>query len=99
MRKLAGLQFRFAYKKGSENIVADAISRVGAHLEFQAIFDVIPVWVQQVINSYHSDATTTALLQEMALNSPNAQGYTLTDGLIRFKNKIWWDKIQHYISS
>jgi hypothetical protein len=38
MRKLAGLQFRFAYKKWSENIVVDALSRVGAHLELQAIF-------------------------------------------------------------
>jgi hypothetical protein len=33
---------------------------------------VIPVWVQEVINSYHSDATATALLQELALDSPNA---------------------------
>jgi hypothetical protein len=72
MRKLAGLQFRFAYEKWSENIVADALSRVGAHLELQAISAVIPVWVQEVINSYHSDATATALLQELALDSPNA---------------------------
>jgi hypothetical protein len=26
MRKLAGLQFRFPYKKGSKNIVVDALS-------------------------------------------------------------------------
>jgi hypothetical protein len=31
MRKLAGLQFKFAYKKGCENKVVDALSRIGFH--------------------------------------------------------------------
>jgi hypothetical protein len=28
-------------------------------------------------------------LQELAIRSPNPQGYSLTDGVIRLKNKIW----------
>jgi hypothetical protein len=31
MTKLAGLQFKLQYKQGPENIVADALSRVGQH--------------------------------------------------------------------
>jgi hypothetical protein len=45
MRKLAGLQFRFAYKKGYENVVADALSRVATPLHLGAISTFIPVWV------------------------------------------------------
>jgi hypothetical protein len=60
MRKMVGLQFKFAYKKCSENKVADALSRVGLH--FNAITAVVPVWVQEVINSYHTDPVAPVLL-------------------------------------
>jgi hypothetical protein len=43
MRKLSGLQFKFAYKKGPENKVVDALSRVEFHFHLQAISAVIPV--------------------------------------------------------
>jgi hypothetical protein len=87
MRKMAGLQFKFAYKKGFENKVVDALSRVGFH--FHAILAVIPVWIQEVLNSYHNDSTTTSLLQELAVVQSNDSGYSLTDGVIRYKDKIW----------
>jgi hypothetical protein len=41
MRKLVGLQFRFAYKKGSGNIVTHAFSRVDIHYHLDVIFVVI----------------------------------------------------------
>jgi hypothetical protein len=43
MRKLAGLQFKFAYKKGSYNKAADALSRVGMHMSLNALSVVLPV--------------------------------------------------------
>jgi hypothetical protein len=74
MRKLFRLQFRFAYKKGFENKVADALSWIGAYLDLNAISDVILVWVQEVINSYHSDVVATTLLHKLSINSPNVRG-------------------------
>jgi hypothetical protein len=65
MRKMAGLQFKFAYKKGSKNKVDVALSRAGFH--FHAISAVIPVWIQEVLNSYHNDSAATSLLQELAV--------------------------------
>jgi hypothetical protein len=62
MRNLAGLQFRFAYKKGSENVVVDALSRVATHLHLVVVFTIIHVWAQEVINSYHNDEVATSLL-------------------------------------
>jgi hypothetical protein len=89
MRKLAGLQFKFAYKKGSENKVVDALSRVGFHFHLHATSAVIPVWVQEVVNSYQHDAAAQALLQELAVVEDNAQGYSLQDGVIRHNSRIW----------
>jgi hypothetical protein len=71
------LQFKFAYKKASENKVVDAQSRVGFHFHLNAISAVLPVWIQEVVNSYHNDSKASALLQELALSSPNAHGYSL----------------------
>jgi hypothetical protein len=62
MRKLAGLQFKFAYNKGCENKVADALSRVGIHMNLQPMSGVLPIWIQEVVNSYHGDAFATSLL-------------------------------------
>jgi hypothetical protein len=45
MRKLARLQFKFSYKKGSDNKVVDALSRVAVHLQLNAISTVVPVWI------------------------------------------------------
>jgi hypothetical protein len=87
MRKLVGLQFKFAYKKSVENKVVDALSRIELH--FNAISVVIPIWVQEVINSYQNDPVAAALLQELDVVQNNADGYSLTDGVIRYKNKIW----------
>jgi hypothetical protein len=45
-----------------------------------------------VVNTYHNDTATSTLLQELAVHSLNEQGYSLTDGVIRFKGKIWIGK-------
>jgi hypothetical protein len=89
MRKLAGLQFKFVYKKGVENVVADAPSRVGVHYHLDAISTTIPFWIQEVLNSYENDPEASALLQELVISSPNDRGYSFTDGIIRHKNRIW----------
>jgi hypothetical protein len=83
------LQFKFSYKKGCDNKVADALSMVGINFQLAAISGVVPIWVQEVINSYHTDAEALKLLQELVVVSPNSDGYSLVEGVIRYKGKIW----------
>jgi hypothetical protein len=49
----------------------------------------VPVWVQEVINSYILDEFVQGLFLELAIVSPNDKGYSVSQGLIRFKKKIW----------
>ena len=52
MAKLMGLDYSIQYKKGKENVVANALSRHYEEGSVAAITAVIPEWCQQVIESY-----------------------------------------------
>jgi hypothetical protein len=69
--------------------VADALSRVGQFFQIYAVSSVVLVWVQEVINSYSVDPATQELIQALVVVSPDEKVYSLHDGLIRFKGKIW----------
>jgi hypothetical protein len=76
MAKLVGLQFRFQYKKGTDNNAADALSRVGHLLTANALSVCQPNWVQEVINSYTTDSEAQSLLAKLAIYSPNEEGFS-----------------------
>ena len=89
MTKLIGLQYKFQYNKGSNNVPADALSRIGHKMSVQAVSVVQPMWLQEVLNSYVVDPEAKQLLQELAVGGSNEQGYTLMDGVIRKNGKLW----------
>ena len=89
MTRLMGLQFRVVYKKGKDNLAAVALFRVGHMMALQAVSQAQPQWLQAVVNSYVTDARAQDLLAQLAVHSPNAQGYSLDQGLIRYHGRIW----------
>ena len=89
MTRMMGLNFKIIYKKGKENIAADALSRVGHMMAIQAVSTVQPVWIQEVLNSYTTDLRAQQLLQQLAVSSPNQQGFSLAQGLIWQNGKVW----------
>ena len=89
MTKLVGLQFQFQYKKGTENTVADALSRVGHLLAVSATSQSQPVWMQEVVNSYEVDPKAQQLIQQLAVSTENAEGFSLQQGIIKFQDRIW----------
>jgi len=89
MTRLMGLHFKIIYKKGKDNIAADALSRVAHMMALQAVLVVQPAWVQEVLNSYTTDSRAQQLLQRLAITSPDNQGYSLDRGLIWYQGKVW----------
>lgn len=87
--KLLGLHYKIVYKKGTDNTVADALSRrihVDHHLS--AISTVTPVWLEEVISSYTADSFASALVTKLSVDPTAVPNYSLSDGVIRYKNRI-----------
>jgi hypothetical protein len=89
MARLMGLRFKISYKKGVENLAADALSRVGHLMVIQQCSEVQPAWLQEVLNSYATDINAQRRLTELAITSPDEQGYALVQGVIRLHGRVW----------
>jgi hypothetical protein len=94
--KLMGLQFRITYRQGTDNRVAAALSRrpnmdqdiAEDQLNNMAISSVTPDWLSQVTQGYESDENSKKLFNHLATGG-SKEHYTLSQGIIRFKGRIW----------
>ncbi|KAJ4783151.1 polyprotein [Rhynchospora pubera] len=91
--KLLGLDYKIEYKKGVENVVADALSRRGGHeenmgKELITVSELIPAWVEELQQSYVGDEWIDALKKKIQEGDLNASQYSIHHGLIRYNNRI-----------
>ena len=95
--KLLGLQFRIKYKKGSENRVADALSRRPQYEHsLLAISHQQPDWLLDVLELYKAHPQATDLLTRLSI-APDKEGkFALRDGLIRYKNRLWLPAVEEF---
>lgn len=98
--KLLGYDFVIEYKRGKENQVADALSRLHEPremdtLDSQAKFYVCllsfptATWITQLKDTYLHDLDTHQLLLSLQQGLSTPRGYTLQQGLILMKGHLW----------
>jgi hypothetical protein len=87
--KLMGFQFKVVYKQRTENRAADALSRRPNEETCAAMSAVTPRWMEIVVEGYMKDEHTVKLLSELSITGSNSKGYTVTDGIIRYKGRVW----------
>jgi hypothetical protein len=69
--------------------VADALSR-RRHLEdLMAILAPTHAWFTQLTDWYPTDPEASKILAQLALEPESRPPYSLHQGLIRFKNRLW----------
>jgi hypothetical protein len=87
--KLMGLSYTIQYKKGSTNLAADALSRQLDSESLAAISAATPAWLDNLQNCYQDDNFCQKLLAELSINSNNDIGFSLVNGILRYKGRIW----------
>lgn len=69
--KLAGLQYRIIYKKGCDNVAADALSRYPTSEQLLHISQCTPTWIDEVVQGYQHDSQAQELLTQLTISSNN----------------------------
>jgi hypothetical protein len=75
--KLMGFQYHITYKKGVENLAADALSRQDQQEHLCAISVCKPKWLETIIEGYNSNPDTKQLLIELCISGSNEKGFHL----------------------
>lgn len=87
--KLMDLQYVIQYKKEINNAAADALSSCTEADSVYAISECIPSWIQRLQESYEEDQLAQQLLTELSITPENKKGYSLKEGTIRHKGRVW----------
>ncbi|KAJ1700090.1 hypothetical protein LUZ63_008602 [Rhynchospora breviuscula] len=105
LSKLLGLNYTIEYKKGSNNLVADALSRrEGDDCQFSElclVSEIIPQWVVELQASYAGDEWILKLKDQLKVSQPEHH-LSEYQGLLRYKGRIcvgqsgnWRKKLIH----
>jgi hypothetical protein len=88
--KLIGLQYNVVYKKGSENSVADALSRrPHSTNQMMALSVCTPTWLAEVRASYDLDPQPQTMITKLLNDSGVVSHFSLVDGILKYKRRIW----------
>ncbi|KAJ3691747.1 hypothetical protein LUZ61_020911 [Rhynchospora tenuis] len=92
LSKLLGLQYTIEYKKGTSNLVADALSRreesEASQGELCMVSELIPQWVTDLQASYIGDDWIVQLRKQLLEGPPDQTKLSEHQGLIRYKGRI-----------
>jgi hypothetical protein len=90
MLKLIDLNFKIQYKQGHPNSAADALSRLSdGDNVVHAVSVVQSTWLQILQDGYLTDPEAQAKLTELSVKSQDINGFSLKNGVIRYKNRVW----------
>jgi hypothetical protein len=71
-------------------LAAGALSRINPLMQIQSFPELTPLWIQEAFNTYATNPHAQELLAQLTLvASPNTQGYSLHQGIIRQGGQIW----------
>ncbi|KAG6484232.1 hypothetical protein ZIOFF_061027 [Zingiber officinale] len=89
IKRLLGYDYEIVYKKGTENTVADALSRLPNQIEFTAISLVTCKNLENIKKEQKENSAAQALIQNILQNSSPEPHYSWDGEILRYKNRIF----------
>lgn len=81
LSKLLGFDYTVQYKRGKENLAADALSRLHGDSElYTIVHSVKPLWRSELAESLIQDDQAQKLIAELTIDAARVQGYSLSEG-------------------
>lgn len=88
--KLLDYDYEIRYRRGLENRVADGLSRLHEKEgQLNVITIIKPQWYQDILDSYANDVVVTDLIQHLQADPNCKPHYTLVNGVLRYKHKLY----------
>ncbi|KAF8402565.1 hypothetical protein HHK36_010651 [Tetracentron sinense] len=91
LSKLLGYDYEVIYKKGSENCVADALSRYTTDASLAAISTPEARWLQDLILEMANSPHVVGITQKIQAGSSDYPNYTIEHGQLRYKGRLVLD--------
>ncbi|GKD88374.1 transposon ty3-I gag-pol polyprotein, partial [Tanacetum coccineum] len=88
--KLLGYDYEIEYKKGSDNIAADALLRVDNQAELASLIatTITSVLLDKIKESWSKDLDLESVIQRLQAGTDKRGKYTWTNGQLRRKGKL-----------
>jgi hypothetical protein len=91
--KLFGYDYEIIYKKGKENVVADALSH---KYEYEgSLFSlsfIVPDWLQAILQEWLQDPKSLQLIQQLQSSAPAPPRYSWLHDELRYKGRMYLSK-------
>jgi hypothetical protein len=91
--KLFVYDYEIIYKKGKDNVVADALSR--KYEDEGSLFSlsfIVPDWLQAVHQEWLQDPKSSHLIQQLKNKAPAPPGYSWLQDELRYKGRLYLSK-------
>jgi hypothetical protein len=91
--KLFGYDYEIIYKKGKDNVVADALSR--KYEDEGSLFSlsfIVPDWLQAVHQEWLQDPKSSHLIQQLQNKAQAPPGYSWLQDELRYKGRLYLSK-------